>query len=165
MLHASGQNLPISDIPTTLPAPRILLVEDNPADAELIAEALEAVDFGGALMVIDSGRAALSYLLDASICAHTPMPALVLMDVNLPGLDGIEVLKAVKSMSALEGIPVMMLSSSDAESDIDRSLRAGALAYFVKPSGLRELRQFVTALLLSLGQALQPPVSPECAHA
>ncbi|MDQ2588426.1 response regulator [Saccharothrix yanglingensis] len=110
----------------------VLLVEDDPADALMIAEAL--VDSPVRLHTARDGDEALAFLLRTD--GHdddAPKPGLVLLDLNLPRLDGREVLARIKADEALRSIPVVVLTSSQAEADVAASYNAHANAYIAKP--------------------------------
>jgi two-component system, chemotaxis family, response regulator Rcp1 len=116
---------------------RILLVEDNPADAHLAELAFEAV--GGALADLDvlvSGEQAINYLSRHGIYRDVVLPELVLLDLNLPRMGGLEVLSQIKSRESTRRIPVVVLTSSAASGDIARSYQLGANCYLTKPFGL-----------------------------
>lgn len=111
----------------------ILLVEDLPADAMLVRTALKEGKIYCALDVVDDGEKALRYL------ASPPsgrLPDLVLLDLNLPRVNGHEVLKAMKDDDLLRAIPVVMLTTSDVERDIEASYDLGAAGYVTKPLNL-----------------------------
>ncbi|MEM1384978.1 MAG: response regulator [Pseudomonadota bacterium] len=112
---------------------RILLVEDNPDHAQLITDALRNEDPTVLVTHLASGQAALN-LLAASQQGEEPKPHLIVMDVNMPGLTGIEVLSRIKRDDTLRVIPTVMLSTSTKESDILSALTAHANSYAVKSS-------------------------------
>ena len=112
----------------------ILLIEDNPADARLVQEALADGDVPARLRWLTSGEEALKYLRQTGQPAsgQTP-PDLVLLDLNLPGLNGHEVLTAIKTDPALLRVPVVVLSSSAKTTDVQAAYGQHANAYLVKP--------------------------------
>ncbi len=114
-----------------------LLVEDNPGDALLTKEALIAGNIDHVLDVATDGVEALTYLHREGAYVNAARPDLVLLDLNLPGLDGREVLASLKSDPNLRRIPVVVLSSSKAEKDILRSYDLHANCYVVKPPNLQ----------------------------
>jgi CheY-like chemotaxis protein len=124
---------------------RILLVEDNLNDVELALEALGAHDLANEVVVARDGVEALEYLRREGPFAERPVgnPAMVLLDLKLPKLDGLQVLKEIKEDSALRTIPVVMLTSSREESDLVMSYKLGVNAYVVKPV---DFDQFVVAV-------------------
>ncbi len=123
----------------------ILLVEDNPADARLFAEALAEVNPAVHLIVAPDGPAALALLRpgQATTAAH---PTRIVLDVNLPGLSGHQVLAALKQDPATRRIPVVMLSTSAHPADIHLALDRHANAYLVKPLDIDTFFATVAAL-------------------
>lgn len=109
----------------------ILLVEDNPADVRLTLEALKQARVPNRLHVARDGVEALRILKDAS--GTVPRPDLILLDLNLPRKDGREVLQEIKQDESLRHIPVVILSTSQAEQDILQSYRLRANAFITKP--------------------------------
>lgn len=118
----------------------ILLVEDNPNDAELAREALKLLT--NRVHLIRNGLEAVNYLFRAGAYASRPptrQPQLLLLDLGLPGLDGLEVLRRVKADPRTASIQVVVLTVSDRHRDIQISRRLGAAAYIVKPVDMRSL--------------------------
>jgi CheY-like chemotaxis protein len=111
----------------------ILLVEDNPADARLTEEGLKLAKVLNRLYVVEDGEEAVAFLRREGVHADAPRPDIVLLDLNLPKLDGREVLTIVKSDPQLEHIPIVVLTSSEADVDILKAYRAKANAYVKKP--------------------------------
>jgi CheY-like chemotaxis protein len=111
----------------------ILLVEDDPGDVLLTKEAFADHKLKNVLHVVDNGVDAMAFLNKEGEHASAPTPDLVLLDLNLPRMDGREVLAAIKSDDRLKSIPVVVLTTSDAEEDILRSYRLHANAYVTKP--------------------------------
>lgn len=113
----------------------ILLVEDNPADVELTLAALRKVKLANEIVVARDGVEALDYLFSRGVHADrmTGPPAVVLLDLKLPKVDGLEVLEQVKTHPKLRAIPIVMLTSSREESDIVRSYEQGVNSFVVKP--------------------------------
>ncbi|MFZ2650920.1 MAG: response regulator [Burkholderiaceae bacterium] len=112
----------------------ILLVEDNPADARLVREALAEGDVGVELHWVSGGESALEFLRRGAAFPAAPTPDLVLLDLNLPGLSGQEVLNEMKGDPVLRSIPVVVLTSSAAPQDISDAYHAHANSYVVKPA-------------------------------
>ena len=115
---------------------RILLVEDNPADIRLTIEALKEGKITNDLMVARDGVEALDYLHQRGAFAASPRPDLILLDLNLPKKDGREVLAEIKEDDALKRIPVVVLTSSEADEDILRTYNLHANCYISKPVDL-----------------------------
>ena len=123
----------------------ILLVEDDPRDLELTLVALERSQLANEVIIVRDGEAALEYLLRAGAYADRAEgnPAVVLLDLKLPKVNGLEVLQRVRSTPSLRSMPIVMLTSSQEESDVVKSYELGVNAYVVKPV---EFRQFVAAI-------------------
>jgi CheY-like chemotaxis protein len=123
----------------------IVLVEDNPHDLELTLVALERSQLANEVIVLRDGAEALDYLLRRG--EHSDRlegnPAVMLLDLKLPKVDGLEVLKAVRESAELRSIPVVMLTSSREEPDLQRAYELGVNAYVVKPV---EFKEFVAAI-------------------
>jgi CheY-like chemotaxis protein len=115
---------------------QIMLVEDNPADVFLIKKALEANNVESDVMHFPDGDQAITSLLSASDDHGAQLPDLILLDLNLPRRDGLDILHAIRSNPRLVDIPVAILTSSEAPSDKNRASRIGAVHYIVKPPEL-----------------------------
>lgn len=111
----------------------VLLVEDDPGDVLMTREAFEHHRIRNPLHVVTDGTMALEFLRQEGEFADAPRPGLILLDLNLPKLNGREVLAAVKSDEGLRSIPVVVLTTSQAEEDIVRSYDLYANAYVTKP--------------------------------
>ena len=111
----------------------ILLAEDNPGDVKLTEKALERGNVINNLHVVNDGIEALSYLRKEDEYADKPRPDLVLLDLNMPRKGGIEVLEAISEDPELRRIPIVVLTSSEAEEDIVQSYDLHANAYLTKP--------------------------------
>ncbi|CAN7436729.1 response regulator [Rhizobacter sp. LjRoot28] len=123
----------------------ILLVEDDKRDLELTLVALERSQLANDVVVVRDGALALDYLLREGQHADRieGNPAVILLDLKLPKVNGLEVLRVVRSTPALRSIPVVMLTSSQEESDVLKSYELGVNAYVVKPV---DFKQFVAAI-------------------
>ena len=123
----------------------ILLVEDNPKDVELTLVALAKSHLANEVIVARDGEEALDYLFKRGRHAARPSgtPAVVLLDLKLPKVDGLQVLEQIKSDADLRAVPVVMLTSSREEQDLLKSYRLGVNAYVVKPVDFKE---FVAAI-------------------
>lgn len=119
----------------------ILLVEDNPADVRLTREALKEAKVRNQLHVVEDGVAAMEFLNRQGEYADAPRPDLILLDLNLPKKDGREVLEEIKQDDALKRIPVVVLTTSQAEEDIVKTYNLHANCYVTKPV---DLDQFIT---------------------
>jgi two-component system, chemotaxis family, response regulator Rcp1 len=111
----------------------ILLVEDNVADVRLTREGLKEAKLINRLHAVVNGQEALDFLHRRGAHREAPRPDVILLDLNLPGIDGHAVLKQVKGDPALRSIPVVVLTSSDAESDVVRSYDEHANCFISKP--------------------------------
>jgi len=138
MSHAAT-NAPGVHIPYDL-----LVVEDNAADAALLESVFRQLGLTHRLHVVADGIAALAFLKREGQYAEAPRPALIWLDLNLPKLDGRDVLSALKSDSNLRTIPVVVFSSSAADEDVLASYERGANAYLVKPFELSDLVHLVS---------------------
>lgn len=121
----------------------ILLVEDSPGDAELVLDFLEQSKVKNTIRWVKNGDEAMRLLHNVGEYADKPLPDLILLDLNLPGKDGREVLSETKADPKLAHIPVVILTSSKSEQDIVRSYRLQANCYITKPVNLE---QFVTVV-------------------
>ena len=114
----------------------IFLVEDNPGDVRLTQEALKSGKVYNRLYAVSDGVEAMAFLRHESKYAEVPRPDLILLDLNLPKKDGRQVLSEIKEDSDLKRIPVVVLTTSDAEEDILRSYNSHANCYITKPVDL-----------------------------
>ena len=123
----------------------ILLVEDDPSDLELTLLALDRSQLANEVIVARDGQEAIDYLRgEGAWSTRNPgNPAVTLLDLKLPKIDGLEVLEMIRSSDALKSIPVVMLTSSREEQDLVRSYALGVNAYVVKPV---EFNEFVEAI-------------------
>lgn len=118
---------------TAVGALNVLLVEDDPGDVLMVREVFEEHNPSGRLDVVGDGQEALTFLRRSDEHADAPRPDLVLLDLNLPGVSGREVLQLLKSDPELGAIPVIVLTTSSAEEDILRAYSLHANAYVTKP--------------------------------
>lgn len=125
---------------------RLLLVEDNPGDADLTLDTLAHSKLRLKVDVCTDGEKALDYLLGRPPYAKTEPPDLVVLDLNLPKLDGREVLAEMKKHDDLRVVPVVVLTSSDAERDVVESYALGASCYVTKPVDLKAFQSIVRAI-------------------
>ena len=125
---------------------RILLVEDNPGDVRLTIEALKDGKMDNPLDVVKDGVEALAYLRQEGPYAGKPLPDLILLDLNLPRMDGREVLGAIKANERLRLIPVVILTTSKAEQDIVKSYHLHANCFITKPVDFEKFAEVVKAI-------------------
>ena len=130
---------------TTQPV-NILLVEDNPGDVRLTKEALKESNMLNALHVVVDGVEALAFLHREGDYADAPRPDLILLDLNMPRKDGREVLAEIKADEDLARIPVVILTTSQAEEDVVRSYDLHANCYITKPVDLEQFIKVVTMI-------------------
>ncbi len=126
----------------------ILLIEDSRADAKIIERALREGDVSHRLTVIPDGKHALDFLYKLRDDGATldREPDLILLDLNLPGMDGCQVLTQIKSDPILRMIPVVILTTSEREEDIVQTYQAGANTYITKPDEYARYRELVSTL-------------------
>lgn len=128
---------------------RILLVEDNRMDVELTLDAFNEAHFGNSIHVCSDGQEALDYLFGhgsySDRCQY-PLPDLILLDLNLPKVNGLEILEKIKVKPSLKRIPVVILTSSKDESDRARSYDSGVNSYLVKPVSFEGFLEVVKEL-------------------
>lgn len=137
----------------------ILLVEDNPKDLELTLVALGRTHLANEVVVARDGAEALDYLFCQGCYSGRPRgnPAVVLLDLKLPKVDGLQVLERIKGQPDLQAIPVVMLTSSREEQDLLRSYKLGVNAYVVKPVGFQEFIEAIRELGIFWGVLNEPP--------
>ena len=124
----------------------ILLVEDNPGDAVLARVALDGGKMNNELDVVDDGEKAMAFLRREGPYADAQRPDLILLDLNLPKMDGRQVLAAIKSDEALKRIPVVILTTSRAEEDVLKSYNLHANCYITKPIDLNQFLHVVRSI-------------------
>jgi chemotaxis family two-component system response regulator Rcp1 len=124
----------------------ILLVEDNPSDVLLTQIAMKECKIANKLHLAHDGEVAMEFLRRQGQHRSAPRPDLVLLDLNLPRMDGRELLREMKSDPALRAIPVVVLTTSDAETDVVRSYDLHANAYITKPLGMEQFLRVVKGI-------------------
>jgi CheY-like chemotaxis protein len=137
----------------------ILLVEDSPRDLELTLQALKKCQISNEIVVARDGVEALDFLYSRNSFAGRPPadPAVIMLDLKLPRIDGLEVLEQVKSDPALRHLPVVMLTSSREERDLVRSYQLGVNAFVVKPVSFKDFYQAIQDLGVFWGILNEPP--------
>ncbi len=125
--------------------PRVVAVEDNPADVRLVEEGVDASEVELDLRVINSGRQAIERL--TAIDAETPRhhPNLLLLDLNIPGRSGFDVLAAIRNETVFPDVPVVVVSSSESRDDVNRAYDLSANAYVTKPADPDDYIEMITA--------------------
>ncbi len=127
-------------------AVEILLVEDNPGDVRLTVEVFKDTKVVNNLSVVGDGASALAFLRREGEYADAPRPDLILLDLQLPRLDGRAVLQEIKADEALRNIPVVVLTASDAERDILQTYKLHANCYISKPVDLNQFIKVVQSI-------------------
>jgi CheY-like chemotaxis protein len=141
----------------------ILVVEDNPDDILFLERAFGAAGLAAPLRIVRDGADAIDYLVAQGKYADRsayPLPAVVLLDLKMPGASGFVVLQWLRQQSLLKRLPVVMLTSSAREEDIAQAYDLGVNSYVVKPSGLKQLTdvaRHIESYWLSLNR--QPPLA------
>jgi two-component system, response regulator len=139
--------------------PRVLFVDDSPRDTELALAAFEKYRLGNEVVVARDGAEALDYLYRRGQFAGRGdgQPTLVLLDLKMPKVDGLEVLRQIKADPALKAIPVVVMTSSREEQDVVASYRLGVNAYVVKPVKFPEFVEAVSSLGMFWMVLNEPP--------
>jgi CheY-like chemotaxis protein len=142
-----------------LPLKRILLAEDSPHDAELTLAALDEYHLAQEVVVVRDGVEALDYLYHRGVFADSSdiRPVVVILDLKMPKIDGLEVLRQMKADPELKRIPVVMLTSSREEYDLAQSYRLGVNAYVVKPVDFHKFLESVKQLGSFWAMINEPP--------
>jgi len=138
---------------------RILLAEDNPKDVELTLTALDEHNLANEVVVVNDGAEALDYLYRRGKFAMRADndPAVVLLDLKMPKVDGLEVLRTIKNDSNLKTIPLVILTSSREEKDLVESYKLGVNAYVVKPVNFQQFIEAVKELGVFWAVINEPP--------
>ena len=124
--------------PGAVKRPQILVVDDNKADVFLIREAIAAASIDADLHVMSDGQAAVQFLTATDEDGNTPLPDLVLLDLNLPKVSGENVLRHLRNSERYGSVPVLVLTSSDSARERERVMELGIAHYFRKPSEYSE---------------------------
>jgi len=125
---------------------KVLLVEDSLGDRRLTQEAFLGANNSVQLLVARDGGEAIAFLMQEGTYVHAPRPDIILLDLNLPKMDGREVLAHIKTNSSLKSIPVLILTTSDAEMDIVKSYQLHANCYLSKPVSFSEFEHLVKSI-------------------
>jgi chemotaxis family two-component system response regulator Rcp1 len=124
----------------------VLLVEDSPGDIRLTEEAFHAANVGVHLYVVNDGVEALAFLKNEERGTQTPRPDLILLDLNMPKMDGRQVLACIKTDETLKTIPTVILTTSGSEEDVVKSYQLHANCYFTKPVELDAFEALVKSI-------------------
>ncbi len=139
---------------------KIILVEDNPKDVELTRRALQKSNISNEIKVLEDGVAALEYFFgkdNKSGCSDDELPVVVLLDLKLPRVDGLEVLRRMRAVDKTKRVPVVILTSSNEEKDIISSYELGANSFVRKPVKFSEFADAIRQLELYWLILNQPP--------
>lgn len=138
---------------------RILLVEDDPKDIELTIDALSEYNLANEIAIARDGVEALDYMYQRGIFASRPSgnPVVVMLDLKMPKLDGIQVLNQLKSDEHLRSVPVVILTSSRETRDLDECYKLGVNAYVVKPVRFAEFIEAVKGIGVFWALVNEPP--------
>lgn len=120
----------------------LMMADDDPDDREFVKEAFETSGFRGEFRYVEDGGALVDYLFRAKDDPggrRFPLPDLILLDLNMPGIDGHEALRRIKSDAGLKRVPIVVLSTSELESEIQKTYDEGANSFITKPTGFSEL--------------------------
>ena len=139
-----------------MPAQMIVLVEDNPDDQTLTLRALKKQNIANEIIVLADGVEALEFLLDS----EKPLPHLLLLDLKLPKLDGLQLLRRLRSEPRTQLLPVVVLTSSDEDRDVIEGYRLGANSYIRKPVDFNQFSEAVRQLGLYWLVLNQSPPRP-----
>ena len=139
---------------------RILLAEDDPRDVELILQGLRSSYLANDVMVVGDGAEALDYLHRRGRFAERPdtLPALVILDIKMPKVNGLEVLREIRNTKGMAGVPVVIMTSSREESDVDAAYALGCNAFVVKPVSFKDFIETVKTLGLFWAVLNEPPL-------
>ena len=140
--------------------PEIILIEDNPNDAELTIRALKKSNFLNKIVHLKDGAEALDYLFYEGIYKErirNNKPLVILLDLKMPKINGLEVLRKIKSESSTRSIPVVVLTSSNEDPDVATCYQLGANSYIVKPVGFEKFASAVAQLGMYWLLLNQPP--------
>jgi CheY-like chemotaxis protein len=148
VLQGAGNDEDLAPAPRLPSHFRILLIEDNPADIDLIQESFAESEVDVRLEVASTGEVALDLLKTRTPGSNSPaaLPQLILLDLNLPGMHGHQVLAEIKDIAPIRHIPVVVLSSSEADHDITDSYALGASCYLAKPLDFDAFRRIVRGI-------------------
>lgn len=137
----------------------ILLVEDNNSDAELTLRALKKNNLANQIVIVTDGEEALNFIFARGSFSERNIPRVILLDLKLPKVDGLEVLKIIKEDPRTKIIPVVVLTSSTEEKDIIESYRLGVNSYIVKPVDFTKFIATIRDLGMYWLAINQPPVA------
>lgn len=141
----------------------ILVVEDDPNDALFIERALDGYERLHSVAIVPDGEAAMAYLAGNSVRADAEreaLPVVILTDLKMPRMDGFDLLRWLRTEPRLNGVPVVVFTSSTSERDVAEAFRLGARGYMVKPVHFEELEQTVRSVVEYWRRSLVPKTHP-----
>ncbi len=145
----------------------ILLVEDDANDVLLLERAFQKAELRNILKIVRDGAQAMDYLSAQGIFADRqkfPLPFLLLLDLKMPGMDGFEVLQWVRAQPELMRLLIVVLTSSNLQSDVDRAYELGANSYLVKPVGFEEMVNLIQRFEIYWTEINRTPSAPTAAN-
>lgn len=144
------------------PLKRILLAEDNRNDVELTLSALEEYNLANEVVVVRDGVEVLDYLFQRGQFANHPngVPAVILLDLKMPRMDGLEVLRQLRAEPRFKRVPIVMITSSREEQDLVRSYELGVNAYVVKPVDFQKFVECIKQIGFFWALINEPPPNP-----
>lgn len=137
----------------------ILIIEDNEGDLLLITEALKENKKNNTITILKDGLEAINFLENAEKCSGTNSPDLILLDINLPKMNGQEVLTTIKSNDNLKGIPVIIFTTSSSERDIFESYNNHANCYITKPVDVFDFVKVISSIENFMASIIQLPLN------
>jgi two-component system response regulator len=143
------------EAPQAPQAPQVLLIDDDEDDYVLMADAIREADLSFTLKWIHSGEEALRFLKDGDACGMRP--SLILIDLNMPGMNGLEIIKAIKTDDSARDIPVVALTTSASDDDVRLCYRSGVNSYIKKPSEFSRLLEIVRIISVYWLETVQLP--------
>ncbi len=143
------------------PPLHVLLVEDDDAHAMIVKKSFRAADKGGTIDRVCDGLEAVAYVKQQGEYRKRPRPGVILLDLNLPRMDGREVLRTLKADDELKSIPVVVLTTSSAGEDVFEAYRLHANSYLVKPANYVQFRELIGAVTSYWGVWNRPPLEEE----
>ncbi|MHA2298672.1 MAG: response regulator [Candidatus Hodarchaeales archaeon] len=138
----------------------ILFIEDNPDDVEITLRGFKKGGLSNEIIVLRDGQEAIDYI-NSSDREECPIPGLILLDINLPKIDGIEVLGKMKKHTEFKKVPVIMLTASQKEEDVTDSYELGAMKYLIKPVSFGSFLEIVKLIKMYWFLEIEPPVEKE----
>ena len=137
--------------PNAVDAPYFLLVEDSADEIAMLLKILHEIEGALEVSVCHDGVEALDTLTTAVNCTPSRLPRFVLLDINMPRVDGFEVLRKARAVPALEALPIVMFSTSSLQEDVDRAFQCGSTAYCVKPMRYDDYARVVASIFARWG--------------